>query len=99
MPAGVGLRYCVFFQAEDGIRSGRVTGVQTCPLPISLPPALRPGEPEAVPLAATARLPAPLNAEGEAEAVAATGSVEIGRAWCRERGEGFGGAGASEERN
>src|SRR5438876_4548977 len=29
--------YCVFFfQAEDGIRDGRVTGVQTCALPISL---------------------------------------------------------------
>src|SRR5690348_17721064 len=28
--------YCVFFfQAEDGIRDGRVTGVQTCALPIS----------------------------------------------------------------
>src|SRR5690348_17724429 len=25
-----------FFQAEDGIRSGRVTGVQTCALPIWL---------------------------------------------------------------
>src|SRR6266487_1753956 len=24
----------VFFQAEDGIRDGRVTGVQTCALPI-----------------------------------------------------------------
>src|SRR6266487_6534887 len=29
-----------FFQAEDGIRDGRVTGVQTCALPISF--ALRP---------------------------------------------------------
>src|SRR5690348_17759440 len=29
-----------FFQAEDGIRDGRVTGVQTCALPIS-----HPGEP------------------------------------------------------
>src|SRR6266581_5270647 len=32
-----------FFQAEDGIRDGRVTGVQTCALPISgarrIPPA------------------------------------------------------------
>src|SRR5690348_17750208 len=32
-------RVCVsvffFFQAEDGIRDGRVTGVQTCALPIS----------------------------------------------------------------
>src|SRR5690348_5545591 len=29
-------RLCVvfFFQAEDGIRDGRVTGVQTCALPI-----------------------------------------------------------------
>src|SRR5438876_10735263 len=27
-------RYC-FFPAEDGIRDGRVTGVQTCALPIS----------------------------------------------------------------
>src|SRR5690348_18471501 len=25
-----------FFQAEDGIRDGRVTGVQTCALPISV---------------------------------------------------------------
>src|SRR5690348_17474496 len=30
-----GRRYC-FFQAEDGIRAGRVTRVQTCALPICL---------------------------------------------------------------
>src|SRR6266487_5683189 len=35
------MEYCYgffffFFQAEDGIRDGRVTGVQTCALPISL---------------------------------------------------------------
>src|SRR5690625_5397020 len=28
----------IFFQAEDGIRDGHVTGVQTCALPISLCP-------------------------------------------------------------
>src|SRR5690348_18455463 len=28
------LEICFFFQAEDGIRVGRVTGVQTCALPI-----------------------------------------------------------------
>src|SRR6266487_5317596 len=28
---------CFFSQAEDGIRAGRVTGVQTCALPISEP--------------------------------------------------------------
>src|SRR5690348_18111078 len=27
--------FVFFFQAEDGIRDGRVTGVQTCALPIS----------------------------------------------------------------
>src|SRR6266487_4834790 len=32
----IGFRFFVFFfQAEDGIRDGRVTGVQTCALPIS----------------------------------------------------------------
>src|SRR5437870_13728762 len=29
------LNYSFFFQAEDGIRDGHVTGVQTCALPIS----------------------------------------------------------------
>src|SRR5690348_18207555 len=29
-----------FFQAEDGIRDGRVTGVQTCALPICLSPSV-----------------------------------------------------------
>src|SRR5690625_6782564 len=28
-------RWLFFFQAEDGIRDGHVTGVQTCALPIS----------------------------------------------------------------
>src|SRR5256885_12195499 len=28
-------RMCFFFQAEDGIRDYKVTGVQTCALPIS----------------------------------------------------------------
>src|SRR5690348_17768936 len=33
-----------FFQAEDGIRDGRVTGVQTCALPISAATKIAPGE-------------------------------------------------------
>src|SRR5438876_676403 len=45
-----------FFQAEDGIRDGRVTGVQTCALPISLAPvrhdAIQPrAEPRRLPAA------------------------------------------------
>src|SRR5439155_9198784 len=36
-----------FFQAEDGIRDGHVTGVQTCALPISdrIGPAMTPANP------------------------------------------------------
>src|SRR5438309_5429362 len=40
--------YFFFFQAEDGIRDGTVTGVQTCALPISAPRrcgVLQPAEP------------------------------------------------------
>src|SRR5205807_4405345 len=34
---GVSIVYCFFFfQAEDGIRDYKVTGVQTCALPISI---------------------------------------------------------------
>src|SRR5256885_15484542 len=35
------LFFFFFFQAEDGIRDYKVTGVQTCALPISQPPSLR----------------------------------------------------------
>src|SRR5438876_10227163 len=36
MGKAAALSHCIFFfQAEDGIRDGRVTGVQTCALPIS----------------------------------------------------------------
>src|SRR5205807_4859130 len=37
------LRYGFFFQAEDGIRDYKVTGVQTCALPISAAKAARLG--------------------------------------------------------
>ena len=33
---GGGGGWCFFFQAEDGIRDYKVTGVQTCALPISI---------------------------------------------------------------
>src|SRR5690625_7916310 len=35
METGVLYRQVIFFQAKDGIRSGHVTGVQTCALPIT----------------------------------------------------------------
>src|SRR4030088_1945655 len=34
--------FCSFLQEEDGIRDGRVTGVQTCALPISTGSEIRP---------------------------------------------------------
>src|SRR5688500_19340525 len=33
--------FVFFFQAEDGIRDYKVTGVQTCALPICIQPAVR----------------------------------------------------------
>src|SRR6266702_6107041 len=33
--SGRGMKILFFFQAEDGLRDGHVTGVQTCALPIS----------------------------------------------------------------
>src|SRR5256885_2954968 len=38
-----------FFQAEDGIRDYKVTGVQTCALPISVAPGLREWREQVVP--------------------------------------------------
>src|SRR5256885_12789112 len=35
LPKVLRLRWLFFFQAEDGIRDYKVTGVQTCALPIS----------------------------------------------------------------
>src|SRR6478735_10584808 len=65
-------RIAFFFHAEDGIRAYKVTGVQTCALPISQPVvslAMLTGE-----------------ARGQ-HAACAQGRFEIGRAACRERGE------------
>src|SRR5437773_2999227 len=41
LPANGRSHYCFFCQAEDGIRDGHVTGVQTCALPIWMDAALR----------------------------------------------------------
>src|SRR5690625_7457000 len=67
-----GCRVGVFFQAEDGIRDGHVTGVQTCALPILLSQLRRPRQ---SPRSAQKKIP------GQS-----TGR-EIGRASCRERVE------------
>src|SRR5690348_18243721 len=76
-----------FFQAEDGIRDGRVTGVQTCALPIY---ADSMHEPIVPPLAEQGHLActeAELVAWGERFGRVAQPPllVKIGRASCRER--------------
>src|SRR5690348_18093823 len=97
-----------FFQAEDGIRDGRVTGVQTCALPI-LDAARLVWTGRAVEAAdiyagaspreeATARLFAAeqLRAAGRT-AESAVQLEQIGRASCRERVEIWGVAGRVEK--
>src|SRR5688500_19807960 len=80
------LSFFFFFQAEDGIRDYKVTGVQTCALPICLPShsPLSSGSvslmsSENVSITQTATSPRTLTRE--------LGVFEIGRASCRERGE------------
>src|SRR4051794_41769236 len=81
-----------FFQAEDGIRDGRVTGVQTCALPISR------GSARASAACQWAACPAPA-VPGAFRALFWAGcpaacraaSPGIGRAACRGRGEVLGG--------
>src|SRR5690625_7507855 len=88
---GVCAWVCFFFQAEDGIRDGHVTGVQTCALPICR----------------TERgISISFSARHCFVAVAATKSFtdrsktsEIGRASCREREETAVGGGRARKRN
>src|SRR5690625_7674687 len=78
---------CFFFQAEDGIRDGHVTGVQTCALPISRGRGRRPGRRRC------RRRSRALSAadhggwRGRGTSPGDPRRLEIGRASCRERGE------------
>src|SRR4051794_41819942 len=88
---------CFFFQAEDGIRDGRVTGVQTCGLPIL---ARRGRERKHRQKEHQARD----DPEGVSELIAELSSAEsskpdqIGRASCREREKRAGGTGGLKGR-
>src|SRR5688500_19475470 len=93
------LNILFFFQAEDGIRDYKVTGVQTCALPISLRPSdntdsLRRIVPEDT---AARTTPPPTTVASIPSSTASAlsppttvASTEIGRASCRERGESSG---------
>src|SRR5690348_17834130 len=103
--------FCFFFQAEDGIRDGRVTGVQTCALPILLARIvedlilLRIGEGDhgrgRGQEARAGRLEIVIGARplARAELEAPLPVDEIGRASCRERVWVSVGAVASEEKD
>src|SRR5256885_8299889 len=92
-----GQRLFFFFQAEDGIRDYKVTGVQTCALPISCIGRPRahshPGFPDRAPCRAgnsrclqseyARSASRPPNVRPKFEAPSAR--CEIGRASCRER--------------
>src|SRR5438309_9779417 len=95
-----------FFQAEDGIRDGTVTGVQTCALPIwrpspftsaSVTPVVKDGS------WTTGATLADVNGNGRLDIyLCKAGKVpgalrEIGRASCREMGEGSGSARSSQK--
>src|SRR5690348_17959353 len=84
-----------FFQAEDGIRDGRVTGVQTCALPICLP---LPRPPQSLPPPATPERRTGSHHDHRRSAPCKAPSnrrtphdhrigAKIGRASCRERVE------------
>src|SRR5439155_17356400 len=96
-----------FFQAEDGIRDGHVTGVQTCALPIfsvsNLGTPLRLGaRSDPLPLhirtgflwhtASFLNSGMDLNFPIDGDPYVSVGLEEIGRASCRERVEISGGA-------
>src|SRR6266508_5857362 len=65
-----------FFQAEDGIRDGHVTGVQTCALPISI---------------RSRSSSSFCSGKSTWKARMSVDAWEIGRASCRERGVDLGG--------
>src|SRR5256885_16373667 len=76
--------FVFFFQAEDGIRDYKVTGVQTCALPIS---------PSSRPCASARCLSSPRST------VRRPGrGREIGRGACRGKGENSGGAGSFKKK-
>src|SRR5690348_17883087 len=90
------VRFFFFFQAEDGIRDGRVTEVQTCALPISgaetevcgqwAPAVAHPPRGGcALRTATTSRGSPPRGRSLQEPAAWPTGGLQIGRASCRER--------------
>src|SRR5690625_7495458 len=87
-----------FFQAEDGIRDGHVTGVQTCALPISLAGStgseigFAGAAPESVPRRRNS-FGTTMSSVGSCLESSPVAMRKIGREACRERGENLSGDG------
>src|SRR5688500_20178339 len=80
-----------FFQAEDGIRDYKVTGVQTCALPISGAGKANHPSPKIVGVIKKhhANVREPMrSASPSSKALVSRYAKKIGRASCRGRGEG-----------
>src|SRR5256885_12948735 len=104
-------RRCFFFQAEDGIRDYKVTGVQTCALPICGVPdravhrersrdRSRLALPRRAPVTVPARMRQVLTEARQQRLAPAAGRLrEIGRASCRERVQISVVAGSLEKKN
>src|SRR5205807_6060898 len=73
-----------FFQAEDGIRDYKVTGVQTCALPVSALHAAK-SSPSWPSVGSTVVPTNSVRAKGPRTGSAASDRNQIGRASCRER--------------
>src|SRR4051794_41896326 len=78
-----------FFQAEDGIRDGRVTGVQTCALPICR---------ERIQIATDQMGRQVERQVRPVEPARGRRQRQIGRASCRERGESSVGGGSLKKK-
>src|SRR5256885_13120696 len=89
------ISFFFFFQAEDGIRDYKVTGVQTCALPISryqnkIQGEIGPPDPSAAVVYLEGNFPAssatnPPSVRMEQKRFQFAPGIQIGRASCRER--------------
>src|SRR5688500_19277816 len=89
-----GYSICFFFQAEDGIRDYKVTGVQTCALPIFPAPRFHIRVRSNDSTAWRRRDPVPPSPTTQTKQ-----GPEIGRASCREREKSRAGGGSLEKHN
>src|SRR5688500_20232865 len=85
---------CFFFQAEDVIRDYKVTGVQTCALPIWASKSLT----ASCSVERTSSIFMPIMSMVILRGRWVSGSIQIGRASCRGEWESWGGGGGFDDK-